>query len=163
MSDWKKEVEELLSEQLRIEHFASYFYRSCYGYAMQRKVSLLNLACFFDGQAKEELDHANGIIDYMNAKEYKITYKEIEIPSTDYKSVVDVFEKSYLYERVATKHILKIYGRAEENNDFGLTQFLDPYVEEQIKAEKEFDDFLTNAKRCDSELGLFIFDQAFKK
>merc|ERR1711915_863751 len=144
---WKKRASELLSEQLRIENFAFYFYFSAYQYCNTRAIATPAIAHFFYKQYNEELTHAKGIIDYCNMMDIPLEFKSIKLEGTKYKSLVEVFELSLKYEELATEHILKCYTEAEKNADYALTQFLDDYVQEQVQSEKEFSDFLVNAKR----------------
>lgn len=159
---WKKKCGELLSEQLRIENFAFYFYFSAYQYCNRRDVATPKIAHFFYKQYNEELTHAKGIIDYCNQMGISLEFKELKLERTDYKSLVEVFELSLKYEELATKHILKCYSEAEKNSDYAFTQFLDAYVQEQVQSEKEFSDYLVNVKRCKSGFELFNFNAEFK-
>lgn len=161
-NEWKHEKERLLSEQLRMENFAFYFYFSAYQYCNSRKVALPSIASFFYKQYNEELTHAKGIIDFANQAGLDIKFEELSLERTNYKSHVEVFELSLKYEELTFEHILKIYKAAEENHDYALTQFLDAYVDEQVKSVKEFSDYLVNAKRCTKGWEVFNFDAEFK-
>lgn len=161
--EWKKKCSELLSEQLRIENFAFYFYFSAYQYCNSRAVATPAIAHFFYLQYNEELTHAKGIVDYCNQMGIEIQFKELKLDRTDYKSLVEVFELSMKYEEMATQHILKCYSEAEKHSDYALTQFLDAYVQEQVQSEKEFSDYLVNAKRCQKGFEIFNFNAEFKR
>merc|ERR1711915_306043 len=160
---WKKRASELLSEQLRIENFAFYFYFSAYQYCNSRSVATPAIAHFFYKQYNEELTHAKGIIDYCNQMGIPMQFKDIKLDRTNYKSLVEVFELSLKYEELATAYILKCYTEAEKSDDYAMTQFLDAYVQEQVQSEKEFSDFLVNAKRCTSPFEIFNFNAEFKR
>lgn len=160
--DWKKKSSDLLSEQLRIETFAFYFYFSAYQYCNRRELAVPTIAHFFYKQYNEELTHAKGIVDYCNQMGIPIKFKDIKLESTNYKSLVEVFALSLKYEEMATRHILKCYADAEKHKDYSLTQFLDAYVQEQVQSEKEFSDLLINAKRCKSDFEIFNFNAEFK-
>ncbi|ELA46521.1 hypothetical protein VCUG_02013 [Vavraia culicis subsp. floridensis] len=159
---WEDEAVELLSEQLRIENFAFYFYQSAYQYCNNREIALPSIANFFYKQYNEELTHAKGIIDYMNQVGLRPNFKPLSLDRTDYKSLVEVFELSLEYEEESYKHILKLYRAADKNHDYALCQFMDEYVAEQVKSIKEFSDYLQNAKRCAKGFEMFNFDAEFK-
>lgn len=160
--NWRKKCSDLLSEQLRIENFAFYFYFSAYQYCNQRELAVPLIAHFFYKQYNEELTHAKGIVDYCNQMDIPLKFKDLKLESTNYKSLVEVFEFSLKYEEMATKHIFKCYAEADKHKDYSLTQFLDAYVQEQVIAEKEFSDYLVNAKRCKSGFEIFNFNAEFK-
>lgn len=159
--DYIRKRSELLSEQLRIELFAFYFYMSCYQHCNNRKFALPNIANFFYKQYNEELTHAKGIIDFCNQMDIKLEYKDLKL-TDKLNNIVTIFESALKYEEYATDHILKVYDAADSHKDFALTQFLDAYVQEQVQSEKEFSDYLTNAKRCPNGFELFNFDAEFK-
>ncbi|ELQ76215.1 Ferritin [Trachipleistophora hominis] len=159
---WSDEVEELLSEQLRIENFAFYFYQSAYQYCNSREMALPSIANFFYKQYNEELTHAKGIIDYMNQTGLRPKFKELSLERTNYKSLVEVFELSLKYEEESYKHILQTYKAADKHHDYALCQFMDDYVAEQVKSIKEFSDYLQNAKRCAEGFATFNLDAEFK-
>ncbi|KAF7696427.1 Ferritin heavy chain B [Cucumispora dikerogammari] len=162
--EYKEKLEKLLNDQLNIEMFATYFYMSCYQYCNQRGITLPFIGQFFQNQYYEEIKHAQGIVDYMNSLNYKIDFQKIEIPKEEYKNIEEVFQKSLEYETLAYKSILNLYCIAEENHDHSTTAFLDAYVKEQVKAEKEFDDFLTMAKLCEGDkFKYFMLDKRFKR
>lgn len=161
MSEWKETAGKLLSKQLNNEYTAFYFYTSCSSYFDKKNVELPGLRKFFKKMAEEELEHAQGIIDFMNAREMDVSLLSLNDYSTDYKNVIDVFKKSIDFEEKVLTDLSCIYKHAEENNDYTTTTFLDPYVIEQVNSIKELNSLLVNAERCIDPLGIYLFDQQF--
>ncbi|KAG0419199.1 Ferritin, middle subunit [Dictyocoela roeselum] len=158
----KSKISDLLSEQLNIELSASKLYLMAYQFFSSRPVALLNVADFFYNEVYEELTHAKGIIEYMNSMGYKVNFKDTRVDVT-FNNFTDVFEKALEFEKKAYDNVLEIYEYADGIKDFMTTQFLDPYLQEQVKSVKDYNDLLVNAKRCQDELGMFVFDKHFKK
>ncbi|KAK1348487.1 Dysferlin [Hamiltosporidium tvaerminnensis] len=156
---------ELLSQQLNLEYKAFYIYSACNAYFDRSDVALQGLSKYFKKMYKEELTHAKGIIEYMNKNDINIEFKNIQIDDLKIKfenlDVVSIFEKCIEFEKAVQKNILEMYKYAEENDDYSLCVFLDPYVAEQVDSIKELKDHLKNAIRCKDNLGVYIFDQSF--
>lgn len=163
MEESKKiKIGDMLSKQIEIELMASRLYLMAYQFCNSRKIALANVANFFYDQFLEELTHAKGIIDYMNSLEYDVAFRK-GLVDVKFNNLVDVFEQAYTYEVVSYEHIMEIYREAENIKDFSTTQFLDPYVAEQVKSVKDFSDLLVNVRRCNTEFGMFLFDKEFQE
>ncbi|KCZ74813.1 hypothetical protein H311_04219 [Anncaliia algerae PRA109] len=163
MEQWVKRSSELLSKQLNNEYYAYYFYTACSSYFDMTNVELTGLKKYFSKMAKEELDHGKGIVEFMNSRNLRISFLEIKSVSTDFKGIVDVFDQSIQFEEKVLKDITEIYKEAEDNNDYTITTFLDPYVIEQVRSIKELNTYKVNAERCTDPLGIYLFDQQFIK
>ncbi|RVD90606.1 hypothetical protein TUBRATIS_29720 [Tubulinosema ratisbonensis] len=161
MGDWKDKASELLSKQLNNEYTAFYFYTSCSSYFDKKNVELPGLKKFFRKMAEEELEHAQGIINFMNARGMTVSFLQVKDFKTNYESVVDVLVKSIDFEEKVLKDLSLIYKEAEESNDYTTTTFLDPYVIEQVESIKELNSLKVNAERCMDPLGIYLFDQQF--
>lgn len=162
--EYKKELENLLNEQLNIEMFAAYFYMSCYQFVTRSDKNYQYMGVFFKNQYLEEIGHAQGVIDYMNSLGYKVNFRKIQIPGTEYSNLQEVFKKSYEYETLSYKNILKIYNKAEKAADRSTCVFLDAYVEEQIRSEKEFKGLLADAIACQKDpFKYLLLDRSFRK
>merc|ERR1712150_80213 len=113
---WKETVEKLLSKQLAMENFASYFYLYAYGFCNRRGIACPKIAKFFHKQHLEELEHAKGIIDYMNKLKFKVTYEPIAL-TEEAGNLVELFNLAYKYEMMTYENILSINKQAEEAKD----------------------------------------------
>jgi ferritin heavy chain len=156
---YEEELEALLSAQINLEYSAFYFYTMAYSYFSGQTVALPGLAKFYRRMYKEEITHGVGVIDYMNKRGLKVKFDDIEVLLQDLPSFSEVLEKSLEFEKRVEKHLHYIYKRASEESDFATSQFLDAYIEEQVDSIKEFNDMLVNAKRCEGDLGVFLYDR----
>ena len=77
------------------------FHSSCDG----RLLDLVGLANFFRVQAKEELDYAIKLYDYIYQKNGNIQLKAIEKPEANYDGIINVFQIAYEHEQLVTRNI----------------------------------------------------------
>ena len=92
-----------LNEQVNFELYSSYTYLAMAGYC--ESIDLSGFANFFRVQAKEELDHAMKIYDYVYQKNGTVLLEQVDKPKSDYDGIIDVFEKGYAHEQLVTKNI----------------------------------------------------------
>lgn len=162
-SEYTSIVSSLLSDQLKNEYKAFYFYTFCAAWLDRRQIELPGLVKFYKKMAKEELEHADGIINYMNSRGLVIDFLGVEPYEADFKNISDIIKASVEFEEEVLRHISRVYESAESTKDYSTTTFLDPYVQEQVNSIKELNGYFMNALRCeDTGHGLFIFDQSFK-
>ena len=91
-----KKLLEGLNDQINFEFYSSYTYLAMAGYC--ESIDLSGFANFFRVQAKEELDHAMKLYDYVYQKNGSVTLEQINKPQPEFDGIIDVFEKEQLYE-----------------------------------------------------------------
>lgn len=162
MEEWHKKLESLLNDALKMEHYAFYFYRAAASHFEANSVALKNIAKFFHIEWKEELEHADKIIDFMNKMSLNIEFKELSMPCVAGLNVSEIFEKSLNMEKQVYEIYRSISAEANTNNDPTTSQFIDDFLNIQILEIQEFECLKKNAVRTQCGLGEFIFDQSFK-
>lgn len=160
---WKKRLSSLLSEAVTLEHTAFYLYLAAGAYCESQEMSLLNLRDFFYRESSDELTHAKKVIEFMNQRGLEITFEEIKIADPKKQTIKNIFEVAEKTEQMVLEHYLLIQKEADAAGDYTTTQFIDYFIDKQVKEVKQFHDRALNARRCDSPLGLFIFDQSFSE
>ncbi|HPP30420.1 MAG TPA: ferritin, partial [bacterium] len=86
-----------LNEQVRKELYSAYLYMSMASYFDSLK--LKGFAHWMKVQAEEESSHAMKIYDYLNSRGERVIFESIDKPPSDFKSPVDVFEKTLEHEK----------------------------------------------------------------
>lgn len=160
---WDERISKLLCEQLSYEYKAFYLYRASSAYFDQRSVELPGLKRVYKRMAMEELEHADGIIDYMNSRGYSISFHQVDAVSLEFKGIRDVVKRSLDLEEFVLVSLKHMYSEAEKAQDYATTIFLDAYIDEQVRSIKELSQHLMNAERCEDKLGEFLFDNSFRK
>lgn len=129
-----KTIEKALNEQVNSEYYSAFLYLSMSSYF--ETVSLLGMAKWMRMQYDEEIMHAIKIFDTIVDMEGTVNLKAIDGPPADFKSPLDVFEKSLAHERKVTGMINDIYALAQKENDYAVQSALQWFIDEQVEEEK---------------------------
>lgn len=156
-----KKMVDALNEQINKEFWSGYFYLSMANHfeAEGRK----GMANWFRIQFKEEFDHAQIFINYVNARGGKVVLAPIAEVPTSWESPLAAFAATLEHERVVTSCINGLYALAEEEKDFASRQQLNWFIAEQVEEEENVQDIIDNLTlvgedgtgiyQIDSELG----------
>ncbi|MCH7495173.1 MAG: ferritin [Candidatus Marinimicrobia bacterium] len=129
-----KTLEEALNEQVNSEYYSAFLYLSMSSYF--ETVNLLGMAKWMRMQYEEEIMHAIKIFDMIVDMEGTVNLKAVDGPPTEFKSPLDVFEKSLAHERKVTGMINDIYSLAQKENDYAVQSALQWFIDEQVEEEK---------------------------
>ena len=129
-------INELLNKQINFEFYSAYLYLAMSTYFSE--INMDGFAKFMKNQAKEELQHAQKIYDFLLLRNEKITYQRIEAPDTDWVNTQDVLEDAIEHEKTISAKINELYKSAKEYDDFATMNFLNWFIEEQLEEEEKF-------------------------
>ncbi|ELA41096.1 uncharacterized protein VICG_01889 [Vittaforma corneae ATCC 50505] len=160
---WMMRLSELLSNAVNLEHQAFYFYLAAGIHFDSPAMSLLNLRDFFYGESDDELKHARILIEFINQRGLGLKLENIATEDLKSLSIQEIFEKAEAFEQAVLDHYKMIQKEADEVGDYATTQFIDYFLDKQVREVKEFHDRAMNARRCSCPLGEFIFDQSFSR
>lgn len=99
----------------------------------------------------------------MNQRGLRLTLDSISTIDPRRMQIREIFEIAERTEQEVLEHYLSIQKEADAISDYVTTQFVDYFIDKQIGEVKEFHDRAMNARRCESPLGQFLFDQSFAK
>lgn len=146
-----------LNEQVNFEFYSSYTYLAMAGYC--ESIDLSGFANFFRVQAKEELDHAMKIYDYVYQKNGTVLLEQVDKPKSDYDGIIDVFEKGYAHEQLVTKKIYELTDIAYEEREHSTISLLKWFIDEQVEEENSFNSLVKRVRRIeDNPAGLYLMD-----
>ena len=152
-----EKLEKSLNYQITFEFYSSYTYLAMSAFCESSDLS--GFANFFRVQAKEELDHAMKLYDYVFQKGGKVVLGEIEQPKKEYDSMVDLFETGLSHERIVTNRIYDITDIATEEREHATISFLKWFIDEQVEEENNFNSLLKKVKRCENNsAALYMLD-----
>lgn len=152
-----EKLEKSLNDQITFEFYSSYTYLAMSAFCESSDLS--GFANFFRVQAKEELDHAMKLYDYVFQKGGKVVLGEIEQPKKEYDSMVDIFETGLSHERIVTNRIYDITDIATEEREHATISFLKWFIDEQVEEENNFNSLLKKVKRCENNsAALYMLD-----
>ncbi|MCE4620634.1 MAG: ferritin [Desulfurococcales archaeon] len=135
-----EEVLKALNKQLNSELYSAYLYLSMASYFDEK--GLGGFSQWMKIQAKEELEHAMKIYDYIYSREGRVVLEEIKAPPREWSTVSEVFKQALEHERNVTRSIHQLVDLARSLNDKATEVFLSWFVEEQVEEEKQFSEIL---------------------
>ena len=142
-------VKELLNAQITKELESAYLYLEFSNFFDSR--NLKGYANYYRVQAKEEIDHAMVIYDYMHKANESVRLMVIKPPHDEYKNIEEILEANLKAEKDVTDSINKIYETSITKSDFASKIFLKWFIEEQFEEE-------TNAQNMIDDYKLFKND-----
>ena len=154
-----EKMEKALTRQLNRELYSAYLYLGMSSYF--ESMNLKGFASWMRVQSEEELIHAMKFFSYILQKGGKALMQDIESPGNDWKTTVEVFEKSLEHEQLVSSLINELVNLAVTEKDHATNTFLQWFVSEQVEEEASFDEVLQKLKLLgkDTGSGLFMLDQ----
>jgi len=130
----KKSLQDAMNSQIKHELYSAYFYLSMSAYFEAN--NLPGSARWMRLQAQEEQGHAMKFFDYIHDRGGQVVLQAIDQPPSDFKSPLDVFERTLAHEQKVTGLINSLYELAVNEKDFASQSFLQWFVDEQVEEEK---------------------------
>ena len=128
-----KKLKDAINEQINREFYSEYLYLSMEAYC--RSIDLDGVANFFHVQTLEEHSHGMKMYNFLIDRGARVTLKKIDAPQTEFKSVIELFEKTLEHEKFVTKCIDDLMDIAVKENDHAVVSFLKWFVDEQVEEE----------------------------
>ena len=97
-------------------------------------------------QAEEEAEHAEKMIEHLIDRGYKVVLPKIDEPPSNFKSVSDIFEKTYEHEKHVTSSIHKLYKLAVSEEDYPGQIMLQWFITEQVEEEANASEIVERLK-----------------
>ena len=156
-----KKMEKALNEQMSKEMYSAYLYMSMSSHSSY--TGLKGFANWFMVQYHEEMLHAMKLYEYVSRQGGKAKVMTIKEPPSDFKSPLDMFEKTLAHEKFITKSINNLVDLAIAEKDHATQIFLQWYVTEQIEEEENDNDIIAKLKLVstggEGNNGLFMIDK----
>ena len=159
------ECEKAINDQINLELYASYVYQSMSLYFDRDDVALPGFSHFFEHDSKEEKEHAEKLMKYLNKRGGRVILQDVKRPDRDeWGNSLNALQTALDLEKKVNQSLLDIHALATKNADPHLTNFLeDEYLDAQVKTIKELGEMITRLKRAGPDgLGEYIFDKDLK-
>ncbi|MDH5806703.1 MAG: ferritin [Candidatus Methanomethylicaceae archaeon] len=137
-------IEEYLNKQLNQELKNAYLYLSMA--AFFDNLNLKGFSNYFKVQAKEELEHAMKIYEFIYNTEGKVILYDIAKPRDNWNTIIEVIEDFYNAEIENTKRIYELVDIAKEENNKVVESFLKWFIDEQVEEISNASDLLAKIK-----------------
>ena len=153
----KKTIEELINSQINNELYSSYLYLAAS--AFFKSSGYNGFANWMRKQSKEEESHAMKLFDYLIERGKVPKLMQIEKPSSNWKTVIEVFKSAYEHEKAVSEMINKIFEVSRKEQDYATEVYLHWFITEQVEEESTAFDLYQKVKLIgDSSHGLLVFD-----
>ncbi len=151
-------LQDALNAQINAEFWSAYFYLSIgmhFDHAGQTGISN-----WFKIQFKEELAHAEILMNYLNMRGGRVVLAPVAGVPTEWPSVLAAFEDTLKHEQEVTRRINDLYHLATEERDYATTGKLDWFIAEQVEEEETTQVLIDRLKLVgDNGMGLYMIDQ----
>ena len=150
-------LQESFDEQINAEMASAYLYLSMAAYFEDE--NLPGFAHWMRMQNEEETAHAMRFFDYVHDRGGRATLKAIAEPPSDFRSPLDVMERTLEHERKVTGLINRMYQLAIEESDYAAQVMLHELINEQVEEEKIAEEIVDHLRIIDGDgSGLLILD-----
>lgn len=154
----EKNIKTLFDKQINRELFSAYLYLDIANYYIDE--GLEGFGSWYNIQAKEELDHANLMIQYLQNNGENVVLAAIDMPKAKYENLKTGLLESLKHERYITKNINDIYDAAMAAKDFKTVEFLNWFIKEQVEEEKNAEDQIKKFELFDGDKrALYMLDK----
>lgn len=154
----EKNIKTLFDKQINRELFSAYLYLDIANYYIDE--GLEGFGSWYNIQAKEELDHANLMIQFLQNNGESVALAAIDMPKVKYENFKTGLLESLKHERYITKNINDIYDAAMAAKDFKTVEFLNWFIKEQVEEEKNAEDQIKKFELFDGDKrALYMLDK----
>jgi ferritin len=152
-----QKLQDAFNTQINKELYSEYLYLSMAAYCYN--LDLDGFANFFIVQTQEEHFHAMKMFNFVTDCNGKVILKPIAGPEVDFKSIIEVFEKTLAHEQFITKSINELMDLAVKESDHASASLLKWFVDEQVEEEATDSKLLSKLKLINGEgHGMLMLD-----
>jgi ferritin len=157
-----KKMANAMNKRIAEEIYSAYLYLSMANRAAA--MGLKGFANWFFVQMQEELSHAQKFYTYCLDQGHEVTFEAIPKPPAEFKTPVELFERSLEHEKMITANINKLMTLAHGENDHATAVMLQWFVTEQVEEEVSATDILQQLKMVGGSGGsLLMIDRQLAK
>jgi ferritin len=125
---------EAITRQIGNEFAASFSYLAMAGWCEHHQ--FMGAGRWLRLQSAEEHTHGMKLFNFVLARNHAVKLPGIEQPKSDFKSVVEVFERALAQEQDVSKQIDALYELAFNQKVFAAMAELQWFITEQVEEEK---------------------------
>ncbi|MBE6214370.1 MAG: ferritin [Rikenellaceae bacterium] len=147
-----------MNAQINAELWSAYLYLSMSMDAANK--GMKGIANWFAIQFKEEQDHAQIFINYINSQGGRVLLAPIAAVDTEWESPLAMFEQTLTHEQKVTSLINDLYNLAVEEKDHATKNMLDWFIDEQVEEEESARDIIDQMRMVEgNKFGLYMIDK----
>jgi ferritin len=155
-------IESALNDQINHELASAYLYLSMAAHF--EAANLPGSAKWMRRQASEEQAHAMKIFDFVNDRDGRVRLQALAQPPVEFKSTLDVWERTLAHEQKVSGLIHALYALAMEAKDYPTQALMQWFVTEQVEEEKTARTILEQVRRVgETSSAIFFVDRHLGK
>jgi ferritin len=152
-----KKMADALNKHMNLELYSAHLYLSMA--SCSNEMGLKGAANWFTVQYREEMVHFFKFYTYLIEQGENITLTASKAVPNDYKSLLEMFEKTLAHEQMITKCINNLIEQAVQEKDHATQIYLQWFVTEQIEEENNDRDLIAKLKLVgDNGHGILMID-----
>jgi len=153
-----KNMEKAFSDQINAELFSSYLYLSMASHFTH--TNLNGFANWMSIQVKEENAHGMMMFNFVHERGGKVALKAIDMPESEWKNPIEVFEATLAHEQKVTGLINNLLDLALQEKDHASANFLQWFIKEQVEEEANATSILEQLKIVEGKgHGVLLLDR----
>lgn len=153
-----KRLQDAINAQINAEMWSAYLYLSMSSYCQNE--GYVGMANWFAIQFKEEQDHAQIFINYLQSRGGRVLLRAIDAVDTEWDSPLAAYEHTLKHEEKVTSLINNLMAAAVEEKDFALQSRLQWFIDEQVEEEENATDIIRKLRLLDGNgYGMYQLDQ----
>jgi ferritin len=153
-----KNLEELLNQQIDLEHASSQYYLAMASWAESKGLS--GMSAFLYRHSDEERTHMLKLFHYINDRGGRAVVPASAKPPASFKGIREIFDEILKHEIKVSQEINKLVDACLKGKDYATHNFLQWYVAEQIEEEKLARHILDKLELIGTDKsGLYLFDR----
>ena len=118
------------------------------------------MANWFAVQFREEQDHAQIFINYLQSRGGRVLLRAIDAVDTEWASPLAAFEHTLQHEEKVTSLINNLMAIAVEEKDFASQSRLQWFIDEQVEEEENATDIIQKLRMLNGNgYGMYQLDQ----
>ena len=149
-----------LQENMNAEYQAHYHYLGLSNYFDDLDYD--GFAAFYLEQSDEEREHAHKYRIFLLELDQIPLFKKLEDAKTTFKSPLAGLEAALAYEEAITEKTHSLLKTAEALKHYPTIEFLDQFVNDQVKEIDEARSLVARAKQLPNNQAIFFIDQELR-
>ncbi len=134
------EMVNALNHQFKIEMDSAYLYLGISTYFAEQ--GLDGFAHWLTLHAKEELEHAMKVYNFLLDRGVDIVLPILEAPKTSWESPIDAFEQALSHEIYVSQTVKNEYALSQSLQEYDAGEFILWFIREQVEEENLFESVL---------------------
>ncbi|MCO6453377.1 MAG: ferritin [Caldilineales bacterium] len=135
---FSQKLQDAINAQINAEFHSAYIYLGMSAYL--EDMNMPGFAHWMRLQYEEETMHALKLYDFMHERGGHVVLEPIGAATSEYASVLAVFEHTLAHEKKVTSLINALYEMAVAENDYPTQVLMQWYISEQVEEEKNASD-----------------------